>query len=250
MQTISLIESELKEFELTGKQPSQLPKGIVMQLGSARGNMEAAYKVAIREYVKSEQDEYAASIEKQLEIFKEGTAINLLKGDRLDQFVTDGAIGSHWSIQDGVVRFDGRGKEIFNLATKRTFKNFTLSLEWRITPKGDSGILLRGIPQVQIWDHTQGKGLKIGSGGLYNNVKYPKDPISIEDNPVGQWNRMVVTMIKDRVTVTLNGRIVTNDVRMENYPDHRQPIPIEGPIVLQAFDSVVDFRKLYVHELP
>jgi len=38
---------------------------------------------------------------------------------------------------------------------------------------GDSGIYLRGSPQVQIWDYTKNPSVR---APLYNNQKNPKDP--------------------------------------------------------------------------
>src|SRR5262249_34049847 len=55
----------------------------------------------------------------------------------------------HWSVKDGVLVNDGRGD---NLQTVKDFGNFELYLDWKIEEKGDSGVYLRGVPQVQIWD--------------------------------------------------------------------------------------------------
>ena len=61
--------------------------------------------------------------------------------------------------------------------------------DWKITKEGDSGIYLRGSPQVQIWDTSRvDVGAQVGSGGLYNNQKNPSKPLKVADNPVGDWN--------------------------------------------------------------
>jgi hypothetical protein len=73
--------------------------------------------------------------------------------------------GPHWHVEDGVLRFDGHGD---NLCTARDFGDFELLVDWKIPPKGDSGIYLRGSPQVQMLDNP------FGSGGLYNNQKHPE----------------------------------------------------------------------------
>ena len=54
-----------------------------------------------------------------------------------------------WKPQDGVLSYLGKGGK--NLATARNYKDFELWVDWKITKGGDSGIYLRGRPQVQIW---------------------------------------------------------------------------------------------------
>ncbi len=77
-------------------------------------------------------------------------------------------------------------------------------VDWRITKNGDSGIYLRGTPQVQIWDPARTDvGAQVGSGGLYNNQVNPSKPLRFADNPVGEWNTFYIKMIGDRVTVFL-----------------------------------------------
>ena len=77
---------------------------------------------------------------------------------------------AHWKVDDGVLVFDGKGS---SLATAKDYGDFELLVDWKILPKGDSGIYLRGSPQVQIWDPVL---FNIGSGGLYNNKKNPSKP--------------------------------------------------------------------------
>ena len=88
-------------------------------------------------------------------------------------------IAGHWTVKDGVIHYDGKAD---NLQTAKDYGNFELYVDWKIGKKGDSGIYLRGNPQVQIWDNP------MGSGGLYNNQKNPKSPLVKADRPVGEWN--------------------------------------------------------------
>src|SRR5206468_1792301 len=89
--------------------------------------------------------------------------------------------------------------------------------------QGDSGVYLRGSPQVQIWDYTQDERHAVGSGGLFNNEKNPTDPLAVADRPIGQWNTFFIRMVGDKVTVYLNGKLVTDNVTMENYWDRKKP---------------------------
>src|SRR5436309_2686972 len=55
----------------------------------------------------------------------------------------------HWTVKDGVLEYDGKGQ---SLQSAKDYGNFELYVDWKIPPKGDSGIYLRGNPQVQIWE--------------------------------------------------------------------------------------------------
>ncbi|MDD3909219.1 MAG: DUF1080 domain-containing protein, partial [Proteiniphilum sp.] len=114
----------------------------------------------------------------------------------------------------------------------------------------DAGIYLRGTPQVQIWDTARvNVGAQVGSGGLYNNQVNPSKPLKVADIKVGEWNTFRIRMIGDRVSVWLNGQLVTENVILENYWDRSQPIfPVEQ-IELQAHGSKVAYRDILIKEL-
>ena len=128
--------------------------------------------------------------------------------------------------------------------TVKDYENFVLMLDWRIEAGGDSGVYLRGTPQVQIWDNP------IGSGGLYNNQVGPSTPTSRADKPVGEWNSMLIEVQGGVVNVWLNGVHVVRSTRMENYWERGGVLPARGPIELQAHGSPLWFRDVYVRELP
>jgi hypothetical protein len=148
----------------------------------------------------------------------------------------------HWTVKDGILHYDGKGN---NLQTAKDYGNFELWVDWKIHKKGDSGIYLRGNPQVQIWDRPD-----IGSGGLYNNKKNPKDPIKVADKPVGEWNTFHIIMRGDRVTVHLNDVLVVDNVPLENYWEPGKPLPSKGPIELQHHNDPLWFKNIYIKELP
>ncbi|MBI2809048.1 MAG: DUF1080 domain-containing protein [Planctomycetes bacterium] len=154
----------------------------------------------------------------------------------------------HWKVIDGVIHYDGKGQ---NLQTIKDFGNFELYVDWKIGPSGDSGIYLRGNPQVQIWD-VKGRNNKpgIGSGGLYNNQKNPSKPLVVADNPAGHWNTFHIVMIGDKVTVKLNGKLVVDKTPLENYWERGKPLPVRGPIELQHHGDHLWFKNIYVKELP
>lgn len=124
-------------------------------------------------------------------------------------------------------------------------------VDFKIGDKGDSGIYLRGTPQVQIWDIARTDvGAEVGSGGLYNNQKHPSDPLTVADMPVGDWNHMKIQMMGEKVTVWLNGELVVDEVVLENFWDRSKPIFPSGPIELQAHGTDIAFKNLYIKEIP
>src|SRR5262249_42246120 len=147
----------------------------------------------------------------------------------------------HWKVENGILHYDGKGQ---SLQTVKDYGNFELYVAWKIGKKGDSGIYLRGNPQVQIWDNP------IGSGGLFNNRKHPKDPLVVADKPVGEWNTFQMVMRGDKVTVWLNDKLVVDNVPLENYWERGKPLPAKGPIELQHHGDQLWFKNIYVKELP
>jgi hypothetical protein len=136
-----------------------------------------------------------------------------------------------WKVAEGVIAYDGKGGD---LLTEKEYRNFVLHVDWKITKGGDSGIYLRGAPQVQIWDNAE------GSGGLWNQgVKALKKA----DKPIGEWNHFEITVENGMVTVLLNGEIV---VDKKDYKFKRD----KGPIHLQNHGNPLWFKNIYIKELP
>jgi hypothetical protein len=168
---------------------------------------------------------------------------------RMKQQEADAKLADNWKVENGVITFFGEGYD--NLCSVKSYRDFELMVDWKITKNGDSGIYLRGSPQVQIWDPSMTDiGAQVGSGGLYNNEVHESKPLTVADNPVGEWNTFRIIMIDDKVTVYLNGVLVTDHVVLENFWNRELPIFREGPIELQAHGTNLQFRDLYVRELP
>jgi hypothetical protein len=157
---------------------------------------------------------------------------------------------AHWKAENGEIVFDGKGR---SLCTARDYANFEMYVDWKIPPRGDSGIYVRGSPQVQIWDpFTSGAkyNTAVGSGGLYNNKVNPANPLKMADRPIGEWNRFRILMIGDKLHVFLNGELVVQNTTLENYWDRKQPIFPSGQIELQNHGDKLWFKNIYIRELP
>ena len=166
---------------------------------------------------------------------------------------------AHWSVDTakGEIVSDGKSP---HLATVKDYGDFELYVDWlMVSPNGDSGVYLRGLPQVQIWDPSNPRevrnGAEKGSGALWNNKpENPgKFPLVKADNPVGQWNTLKIRMIGDKVWIWLNDKLTVDGQVLDNvYFDKTgaTPAPARGPIELQTHNSEMRFRNIYVREIP
>ncbi len=162
-------------------------------------------------------------------------------------------IRRHWSVQNGELVNDGNG--LF-LTTDKSYGDFELLVDYRTVPLADSGIYLKGCPQVQIWDTTEagGKwnlGADKGSGGLWNNSPGApgKDPLVKADKPFGEWNHFRIVMLGSRMWVWLNGKQTVNGAILENYFDRKLAVPPRGPIQLQTHGGEIRWRNLFIREI-
>lgn len=188
-----------------------------------------------------------------------GLVANPIKRSNMDaqtlaeaQAKADAEMRESWKVVDGELQFVGHGD---NITTLKKYGDFEMLVDWKIIDdgkqEGDAGIYLRGTPQVQIWDNGRVKvGAQVGSGGLYNNQVNESKPLKVADKKLGEWNTFHIIMKADRVTVYLNGELVTDHVILENYWDKKMPIFAEEQIELQAHGSPVSYRNIYIKELP
>ena len=192
------------------------------------------------------------------------------KGDQLK---------AHWRVENGELVNDGQG---LYLTTDQDYGDFDLWVDYKMLPLGDSGVYLRGIPQVQIWDYTEEKkfplGADKGSGGLWNNKSVDgKFPVKRMDKPFGEWNTLHIRMIGERVTIALNGEFVVDNAPLENFfanqkagyvaygkqaattggtvqkrPNGFMPDPAfpRGPIQLQTHGSEIRWRNVFIRAIP
>jgi hypothetical protein len=162
------------------------------------------------------------------------------------QAEADEDMKKHWSVKDGIIVFDGKGR---SLATAKDYGDFEMYVDWKIEKNGDSGIYVRGTPQIQIWDPAMGGQNAVGSGGLFNNQKNPSKPTKAADKPQGEWNTFWIKMVGDKVTVKLNGETVVDNVVLENYWERDKPVYPTGQIELQNHGNTLYFRNIYIKEL-
>jgi hypothetical protein len=186
----------------------------------------------------------------------------------------------HWQAKNWILDYDGASAaEDKHLWTEKEYGDFILIADWRLSRKavklkrpailpsgetalnpdgspieeevldaGDSGIYLRGSSksQVNIWCWPIGSGEVWGyrtDPASSSEVRAAATPKTRADKPAGQWNRFVITLKGDRLTVVLNGQTVIDRAELPG-------IPARGPIALQHHGDAVEFANLYLKELP
>ena len=167
------------------------------------------------------------------------------------QKLADKGRDEHWHVRNHTLFFDGYSGG-YSLATRRDYGDFEMWVDWRtMSITGDSGLYLRGGPQVQIWDAYNEWG--IGSGGLFNNMTAntgnSRHALKIADRPVGDWNRFHIKMIGEKVTVWLNGELVVANTTLENFWDRTKRVLAAEQIELQCHGDPTEWRNIFIRDL-
>ncbi len=179
---------------------------------------------------------------------KFGKPIALLNGKDLSGWkpmTPNAALG--WSIKEGVLinrthHEDGKRKAYTNIRTEQEFEDFNLTLETRTLEHSNSGIYLRGIYEIQIFESF---GQPVDShhmGAVYSRIT----PSVAAEKPIGKWQTMDITLVDRHVTVILNGKTIIDNQSVLGctggalWSDPDRP----GPIYLQGNHSDIDFRKM------
>ena len=180
---------------------------------------------------------------------KFGEAVPLFNGHNLDgwRLVESGAFNG-WSVRDGILRNDlnsdegKRHKNNGNLRTVAEFEDFSLHAETRVPKDGNSGIYLRGIYEVQVFD-SFGKPLDSHNmGAIYSRIK----PTASAEKPAGEWQTLDIIYVNRHATVALNGtKIIDNQPILGPtggalWPEVDRP----GPIYLQGDHTGIEYRNI------
>ncbi len=185
----------------------------------------------------------------------------------------------NWIIEDDAMKvFTGEGRKPGQGANGdivygvKRFKNFELSIDWKASKMGNSGIfyyirevpkqpIYYAAPEVQILDNVDATDNKIPShlaGSLYDMIA--ADPKTV--NPAGEWNNIVILVKDGKVTHTQNGvKVVEYELwtpawdalvensKFKNFPGFKEGIATEGYIGLQDHGYPIWFRNIKIREL-
>jgi hypothetical protein len=174
--------------------------------------------------------------------------ITLFNGKNLDGWkLVNPRSENGFKVVDGVlvndpVPVEGRRVRYGNLRTEKEFEDFKLTLEVNIPGHSNSGVYLRGMYEIQVFD-SYGKELDSHNmGGLYSRVA----PSQAAEKPAGEWQSMEMILCKRHVTVILNGKTI-----IDNQPAYGPTggaiiadVFKPGPIYLQGDHGKVSYRNI------
>ncbi len=196
----------------------------------------------------------------------------IFDGSTLDGWEAEKGDEGHWRPVNGILKYDGKSEaKDKDLWYSKEYGDMTVVFDWRWAAPGpvmkrpiigadgketgesvevqelDSGIYLRGSSksQVNLWNWP------CGSGEVYGYRTDQSQPAEViagvtpktkADNPVGEWNRTMITMKGDRLTVAINGQTVIDNAQLPG-------VPAKGKIALQHHGAAIDFANIWVKEL-
>ena len=129
-----------------------------------------------------------------------------------------------------------------NIRTEAEFEDFKLTLDVNVPDHSNSGVYLRGMYEIQVYD-SYGQPLETSSmGGLFGRIS----PAQAAEKKQGEWQNMEIILCQRHVTVILNGKKI-----IDNQPAYRPTggaiiadVFKPGPIYLQGDHGKVSFRNL------
>jgi hypothetical protein len=170
----------------------------------------------------------------------------------------DGQTVPNWTVRDGLLTCAGKGFG-FLRHSPRQFADFALHVEYRLAPKGNSGIGIRTVPfdprksresrpsfaayEVQLLDDAGQEPTKHSSGSLYRYVAPRANPVK----PAGEWNAVDIECVGPRIRVVINGQEVLNVD--QTAIDEIKNKPLRGYVCLQSHTNQVEFRNVRIREI-
>jgi len=173
-----------------------------------------------------------------------GTPVTLFDGASLAAFRgQQGTALRGWSVVDGIAVNEPKAD---NLVSNDTFFNFSIEAEYRLGPKSNSGIYLRGRYELQVLDDFNDTSTRrdLTHMAIYGRTA----PMVKASRPAGEWQQMRAVLVGNRVTVTLNGQRVHDNAPIPGITggalDANELTP--GPIMIQGDHTGVWLRRVVV----
>ena len=197
-------------------------------------------------------------------------AIVLFDGKNLDNWVSakDATLPAKWKVEGGAMTVvKGAG----NISTKQNFKDYQLHIEWRSPmesdslksqAKGNSGIFMQGMYEVQVMNSYKNRSYRNGQAG---SIYKQSPPMVNACVPMGDWNTYEIIYTAPRftinggietpayVTVIHNGIVVQNHTKIQGITNYigqpENPVHGDGPISLQDHGNAVSFRNIWIRKI-
>ncbi|MCP3928929.1 MAG: DUF1080 domain-containing protein [Bacteroidetes bacterium] len=157
-----------------------------------------------------------------------------------------------FKVVDGIlvnepVQEKGKWLHFGNLRTEQEFEDFNLRLEVNVPERNNSGIYLRGMYEIQVFD-SYGKELDSHNmGAVYSRIT----PTIAAEKPGGEWQKFDITLCDRHITVKLNGKII-----IDNQPVYGPTggaiiadVFAPGPIYLQGDHGKVSYRNIVLRPI-
>lgn len=188
-------------------------------------------------------------------------------------------MAKNWVVEDDAMKVftaegknPGQGSNGDILYSVKKFKNFELSVDWKVSKMGNSGIfysvrevpgqpIYYAAPEVQVLDNVDATDNKLPShlaGSLYDMIA--ADPKTVK--PTGEWNNIVIRVNNGKVTHIQNGVTVCEyelwtskwdemvaKSKFKSFPGFTEGIAKEGYIGLQDHGYPIWFRNIKIREL-
>ena len=219
---------------------------------------------------KPEVTEY---MDPEIKVITPGTvpsdAIVLFDGKNLDQWEStkDGGVAK-WKLEDGAMTVVGG---VGGISTKKQFGDCQLHIEWRSPMEGDdkkgqgkgnSGVFLQGIYEVQVLNSYNNRTYRNGQAG---SIYKQSPPMVNATSKMGEWNVYDIIYTAPKftinggvevppyVTVIHNGVVVQNHTMIQGVTNYigqpTNPVHGKAPIHLQDHGNAVSFRNVWIREL-
>lgn len=154
-----------------------------------------------------------------------------------------------WSVQDGLLKCVGKPNGY--LRTEKAYANYKVTVEWRFTKAGNTGVLVHMNGPEKIWPRcVECQGMHKAQGDMYfwsgakakeltKGVKVPRQSADAE-KPVGEWNTFQVVCAQDTVTILVNGQEMNRASGCD---------PAAGKIGLQSEGAQLEVRRVTLEPL-
>jgi hypothetical protein len=175
-----------------------------------------------------------------------------------------------WTVEDGLLKCAGNGYGFIRYDSQE-YADFAFHVEYRMTPKCNSGIGIRTVPydrkkdpetrpshysyEVQLLDDAGKKPDRKGSGSLYGYVAPKENPVK----PAGEWNVVDVECVGPNIKIAINDKTII-DVDQTNIDPAKWDVdkselevlkkkPLKGYVCLQVHGGKLDFRNIRIREI-
>ncbi|MSU62131.1 MAG: DUF1080 domain-containing protein [Pedosphaera sp.] len=180
---------------------------------------------------------------------KEGFKL-LFDGVSLNGWHLRNAAGTKsWSAQNGMlvneIAKDSHGTD---LVSDSTFKDFTVRYQYMVPKGSNSGLYLRGRHEIQILEDFGVADLSPGNNGGIYSIKAPPRNVS---RRAGEWQEAEATIKGNKVTVTLNGLKIHDNVEVNKATGSELDNKLDQPgsIMLQGDHGMIAFRNVRIKAL-